>query len=436
MQLDGRTSLINLLHHVAEAAPKMLEKGYPEYDFTLLAHWLGKKLANEILSSLNAVRLELVPRHAEDTWLINAFWDELVCEVSAKPEAYLKKSQALADLVNQFGERWKPSLSEFHIVYAIEYLAIGQEPITLLGVEFFAPTDKALLERNIPKTEVARWNKREGILSLAAVSVMASSGTTASETGRIQIGDALNLMRASALRGLAGRTADDELLQWRITGQYLVEPISEKNPGWAWGFRRPFSPLVMELGDYIRKGIEGLKLDSIDDLPDGIRDRIIRAIYWIAHSATHETADPKVVDLCTSLEILLLPEGRRVADKSSVIALRYSLLGGDLNPPAVKMLYDYRNEVIHGSPLPVVDSRDIWHLRQVCYTTIQLIIYASTGKPSAWTLQELVNALETEEKIERFIRLAGIGVYEGPSLPPLVKTAKNKIKQIRKHEDR
>ena len=338
MKLDNRISVVNLLNHLAESAPKMLKKGEPEFDSTLLSFWLGKELAAELLSALNDVRLELVPRYVEDTDLLNAFWDELVCEVAANPQEYLEWPEALGNLVDQFSDRWTKPLSAFEVIYSIDYLAIGQEPITLLGVEFFAPTDDALAQRAVPKAEVARWSKRGRSFTLAAAGVEAASSAIAFEAGKTQVIDAVNLMQASALYGLAERTPTDELLQWKLSGYYLARSVTTGEPS-EWhlsGFHRQFGPLVDDLGNDIRQGIEGLKLKLLSDLPEDIRDRVLRAIYWIAHSAIHEADDHKFVDLCTALEILLLPEERGVARTGNVIALRYNLLGGHLNPSAVK----------------------------------------------------------------------------------------------------
>ena len=215
MKLDSRAGVANLLNHLAEAAPQMLKKGELELDSTLLSFWLGKELSSELLHALNDLRLELVPRHAEDIQLVNAFWDDLVCEVTANPRIYLEDPLATINLVDEFGDYWKKPLSEFDVIYAIDYLAIGEKPIVLLDMEFFAPTDEALAERGIPKSEIARWSKREGTLTLAAARVEAATSAIAFEAGRRQLAEAIALMQVSTLRGLAGQTSADELLQWK-----------------------------------------------------------------------------------------------------------------------------------------------------------------------------------------------------------------------------
>ena len=230
MKLDGRVSLTNLLNHLAQSAPQRLKKGEPEFSFTRLSSRLGKELAVEFLSSLDEIRLELVPRHAEDDSLLIAFWDELACEVTANPHMYLEKPQALAYLVDQFGDNWKKPLSEFEVIYAIDYLDVGHEPTTLDGVEFFAPTDETLAAKSIPKSEITQWMKRGKTLTLSTVRVEAASNTIAFEAGRNRVANAITLMRASALCGLLKRTMTDELLQWKLSGSYLVRPVTEGEP--------------------------------------------------------------------------------------------------------------------------------------------------------------------------------------------------------------
>lgn len=433
VRLNCRGELADFLHSLAKANPevlKTLKQGEPEFDPTLFAHWLGKELTNEYFSSLNRVRLELVPQHADDTSLVNALWDELVCEVAANPEKYLEDPEMLEFLVDEFGDRWKKPLTEFEVVFAIDWLAIGQEPISLLDVEFFAPSDEALETRAIPKSEVAKWSKGKGTLTLAATRVEAASDYAARAVGSERVANALSLMRIAALRGRTGKPVADELLQWRPSGHSLVRLVAEGGPSeWLWGFRRQFGPLVVDLGNDIRKGIAALGFEQYSIIPADIRDRVSRAIYWVSHSAIHETDDHKIVDLCTALETLLLPEGKATFRKGGVIALRYKLFGGGLSPSAVKRMYDLRNEVVHGDPLPVVGEVDTWQLRLVCLETVGLIVRSYLGQPEVETLEHLVGTVETKEGIESFLEMAEIGIYEGRSLPEIVAVAKEALIQ-------
>ena len=424
MTLHCRASLVSLLKHLAKVAPKMLKRREPEFD-ALLALWLGPELAAELLATLNKLRLELVPQHADDKPLVNAFWDDLVCEAAANSDVYLAQPQTLGDLVDRFGDRWKRPLARFEAVYSIDNLVVGEDPILLHGVEFFAPSDEGLAERRISK-----WRDgKEGTFTLASVDVEAADSTTAVETGRRQVIDAVALMRAAALCGVAGKTLDDDSLQWKLSIHCIVRQVAAAPSEWVECFCRQGKPLILDLGHHIRQGIGDLWLELLSDLPEDIYGRVFRAIYWLAHSVTHEAEDHKVVDLCTALEILLLPEGRKESNKGTVIALRYNLLVGDANPNP-KWLYDRRNDVVHGNQLPVVGPIHTFHLRLFCYKTIELIVRSSGDQPDVSTLQGLIENLETEERLEAFLHLAKIRNPTGSPLPALVEEAKKKLKEL------
>lgn len=437
MKLDSGDTLINLVNHLATAAPPMLKKGEPEFSFTLLSYWLGKELAIELLSALNEIRLELVPNYADDILLVNAFWNELVCEAAANNQTFCDDYRVSFDLIKDFGNQWKKPLSEFEAIYSLSYLKVGKTPITLHGVEFFVPNDEALVDRHIREPEVASWSEEVKSLTLARVRVSASSSTTAFETGKEQVVNALNLLKVSAMQGLAGKMLPDALFQCALAGHHIVRPVTPNSSSeHLFGFQHPPIPSAIELGEYIKKGIRGLGMELLSILPNDIHERIVRSIHWIAHSTTHEGEDYKIVDLCTALEILLIPEERLVGNKGTVIALRYNLLGGSLNPCAVKRLYDRRNDVVHGNKLPLVTQMDIWSLRLVCYSTIDLIVHASAKQPNVSKPQDLIATIETEDGLTKFLNLADMGIYEGSSLLRLVEEAKKKLKKLRSADRR
>ena len=58
--------------------------------------------------------------------------------------------------------------------------------------------------------------------------------------------------------------------------------------------------------------------------------------------------------------------------------------------------------VIHGGLLPVVAPLDTWHLRLVCYTTVNRIISASAERPDLLTLTDLLGTFETKVKTHHF----------------------------------
>ena len=50
MKLDSKVSLVNLMRHLAESAPKMLKKGEPEFEFTLTLVLAWQGLGGPILA--------------------------------------------------------------------------------------------------------------------------------------------------------------------------------------------------------------------------------------------------------------------------------------------------------------------------------------------------------------------------------------------------
>ena len=428
MKLDCKDSLVNLLNRLAQKSPKMLKRGEPKFDALSLR--LGQELADGVAVALNVVRRELVPRHADDKALARAFWDDLLCEAAANSDVYLDQAQALGDLVDDFGDRWKRRLAKHEAVYGIDYLDVGRDPITLLGVEFFSPSDGALAERGISVPDCWKLSDGEkGTFTLARVDVQAADSTTAVETGRRQVVEAITLMRGAGLCGVAGKTLDDDCFQWKLSGYCVVKQVAGESSEWDGRFCRYSKPLIIDLGHHLRQGIGGLRLARLSDLPEDIRDRVFRSMQWLARSVTHEEDDHKVVDLCTALEILLLPDGREVKNKGTVIALRYNLLAGDANPNP-KWLYDRRNDVVHGNQLPVVGPMHTFHLRLVCYKTIELIVRSSAARSDVSRLQELIKNLETVERLEAFLDLAKIRTSTRSPLPDLVKEAKKKLKKL------
>lgn len=430
MKLECKDSLVNLLNRLAKKSPKMLRKGEPRFDGTLF-FWLGQDLAAEVEVALNKLLRELVPRHADNKPLVSAFWDDLLCEAAANSDLYLKQAQALGDLVDEFGDRWKRPLVKYEAAYGIDYLDLGQDPIALHGVDFFSPSFEALAERRI---SVPDWwklsDREERAFTLASVDIEAADSTTAVETGRRQVVDAIALMRTAALCGVAGKTLDDDYFRWKLSGYCVVRQVTAGPSQWDGRFCRQSKPLIVDLGHHIRQGIGDLRLELLSDLPEDIRDRVFRSMYWLAHSATEEVDDHKVVDLCTALEILLLPEGPRVAQKGATIALRYNLLGGGMNPPALKWLYDRRNDVLHGNRLPVVGPMHTWHLRLVCYEVVKTIVLSSKGRPDVLTLEHLIGSVETKDGLSGFLKSAERGMYTGSSLRDLIKEAKKKLVRL------
>ena len=431
MSLECKSALVSVLQRLAKAGGRRLRTDPLYADPALgLELDLGEDLASNLWSAFRQLHLELVPQYADRILLWNAFLQELLIEVDENSHRYATSNQALAELVDEFGERWKQPLKEYEVAFVIDNLSLETDQISLNGIEMFAPSETGLAQKGIPKDLIEQFGKREGTFCIGMAFVQASDIRIAFEALRERAAETLNLLQAAGLEGLTSKPHAHELVQWFLSGHYLVRSINQGLPSnWELqGFHRPYGPTVRPLGKEISKGIAKLRLEELEKRPHEIRDRIKRAMYWIARSSTHESDDHRLVDLCTALEILLLPDGKSERNKGTLIALRYNLLGGTLQPGAVKWMYDRRNEVVHGDPLPVVDQHDIWQLRDVCLSTARLTLSFSTENPTLPTQEGLVSSIETPEQLERFVKFCENGTYHGSQIRFLLKEARKRLR--------
>lgn len=405
-------------------------EGMPNpFDYTALYYRLGEKLARLYMDALNRLRWELHPQHAEDATVIEGLW-ALFTQVASDVAQFSGKS-TLNQRLDDFGRQLKLPLSDFEVAYAIEFMDIGTNPFSIGPVTFVGPHDKTGSNWATDTTWWPRGPSHSGLISAAYTRVAGADYSRASEAGIHQVSDAIDVLRVAALRGLAGRSADDELLQWRMTGAWAVRAVGDSSPQVFSGWRRPFKPLVMDLGSAIQAGLKGVPFNEIvsNTLQPDIQRRLLRAVHWVSGSVVHQDHDHKIVDLCTALEVMLLPNYRG-AGKGELIALRYNLLGGYLNPPAIKGLYDRRSDIVHGSKVGEVGLLDTWHLRLECDTVLRRILEIAKPSPNIKTLEELIATVETREKLEEFIHRCETGTYEGTGLGKIKGAAKALLKQV------
>ena len=117
MRLDCEPTVLEFLSHLAKCALTISRRRSHELSIQFSRSG-GKDLASELLSTLNEVRLELVPQHADD----RPYWEQLICKVDGNPQHFNEAPMALKELVEDFGKAWKKPLSEYEIVYSIENL--------------------------------------------------------------------------------------------------------------------------------------------------------------------------------------------------------------------------------------------------------------------------------------------------------------------------
>ena len=236
------------------------ELPYP-LDYTTLYYRLGENLAGLYLDALNQLRWELHPQHTEDAAVVEGFW-ALFTQIVSNAETFSSRSN-LNKRLEEFGQNLKLPLSEYEVAYAIEFMDIGSDSISIGPVTFVEPTKTPAVNW---ATETDWWDvgsSHKGLISAAYIRTSGSNHGRASESGLQQVSDAIDVIRVAALSGLAGRTANDELLQWQLTGAWSARKVDDSSARVLSGWSHRFRPRVMDIGPAIRAGLKRAPFDEI-----------------------------------------------------------------------------------------------------------------------------------------------------------------------------
>jgi hypothetical protein len=150
---------------------------------------------------------------------------------------------------------------------------------------------------------------------------------------------------------------------------------------------------------------------------------------WILRSVEQEDQDQKIVDLCTALEVMLLP-GYKTGKKWEPLCLRYRFLGGNLTPSALFGLYQMRLNLVHSSTLGAASPQETWTLRSECDTVFRLILQRFKEYPGTGSLEELMEGLETVDALQGFLLQCDAGSFQGKSVKKLAKYAGDRLEVL------
>ena len=120
------------------------------------------------------------------------------------------------------------------------------------------------------------------------------------------------------------------------------------------------------------------------------------------------------------------PNYRR-GNKGELIALRYKLLGGDLNPSGMLRFYEWRSGIVHGTRFGGIGLTDTWLLRLEVGTVLRRILELANQHPEVETLEQLIAVVETRENLEEFIHLCDDGPFRGTGIGKIRGAAKSRL---------
>lgn len=398
-----------------------------------LSHVLGERLFQKYRAALNELLRELAPQHAAQRDLAQAFW-ELFGEVASDPVSYRIRG-GLSNRLDQFAQEWKKPLKLFEVAYRISNLNLGTASFSFGRVSFLTMDDAQLMQWGISRDDALLSHHYDDFVSqpVVIIQVEAADNSRAFETGFQEVLLSLDLLRLAGVRGLIFGL-HDEMFLWRFEGQSMARQISPPHPYPSWGWHRTLRPIIVDMSEHIRKGLEpensNLLAIANGELPEEITVHLERAIMWISTSITRERLDDKVVDLCTALEIMLLP-GYTKGKKGQMIDFRHRLIGGDWEPGGILQLYELRSKIIHGSAINVSRYLDYWYLLLMCFEALKLLVNHSKRNPHVQRLEELIETIESE-RLEDFIHLFENGVFRGKRAREIKDVALLRLRDIRR----
>jgi hypothetical protein len=398
-----------------------------------LSYALGESLSRTYYAALNDVMKELVPHHAPQLDLAQALW-KLFGEVAANTTRYCIRGR-LTKRLDEFAEEWKKPLKLYEVVYLIDNLHLGTEVFTFGHMRFFTMSDAELIRWGFSKDNPLDSSvfKRFTNHAVAVIKVWSSDNSRAFETGLQQVLAGLDLLRLAGVSGRLPRL-DDEMFLWKLDGAWLARQIEDVNQHATQGWYRTFRPLIIDMGPHIREGLESehRSLQAIADgeLPEEITSHLKRAINWISNSVTRERPDDKVVDLCTALETMLLPSYEE-GWKGQMVDLRHRLIGGSWEPGGIFKLYELRSRIVHGGALNVSQHLDYWHLILMCLEALKLIVNNAKRNPQVKKLKDLIETIETKEKLEDFITYFEKGTFKGKYARKVKEAAKKQLRKVK-----
>ncbi|TRZ54008.1 MAG: hypothetical protein D4S01_00230 [Dehalococcoidia bacterium] len=419
------------------------QKGLTDYlkSQDIAPHWgtlliTIPQLRKKYAKAMTALHNELVPNYISVDGLYDSVWN-LFKEVVLNKSVY-QTSSNLDVKISDFCREVKKPLKVFDVVYEVRNFDVGSQRFNLGNVEVFKLTSDYLrslgLDEETSAMEARVFTKWVG-RSVAKVEVNASEIDRAYESGIIKVNSILNVVRVATVWERLSRL-HDEMFLWEL-GDSLAIPKVRPKRGTLWGvsYHSRHHPLIIPMGDSLAKGLENTRswkyiLDG--NLPEDINRRIIKAVEWISHGITSYSLDYKLVDLCTALEILLLPNHKEGL-KGELIALRQVLIGqGSFHSPT-GMLYWYekRSSIIHTGALEVTSYSDYWHLLICCLEIVQNIVCLSQRYPHIHELEELIGIVENRENLEYLIEQCKIGILEGKGINKIKKAAEERLIELK-----
>lgn len=330
-------------------------------------------------------------------------WD-FCCEAFVKRDEYrnhTKMASRVAELLAKLKKPWK----DFEILAVISHLNVTADELVIGDVRLCPLTAQF----------VAEWGLRDGPYlermaaeitgkTAAVTREKAGSSQRAAERAKNKIDDALSTLRFALSGAIRARIPDNQML-FRREELLAVKPVDGDTPpstSWELGYRPMGVEVPIGLAETLREYLAPLEAVTSGDISKRLASRIRRAIHWIGTSATRESHDDKVIDLCTALETLITTKDDK--RKGQAIALRSMLLptclgGGFLDPTMAFRLYDVRSQIIHGSDVRISGDQHSGYLHALAIRVLSDVVRLLQTDSSLTKQSKIISHMESPERL-------------------------------------
>ena len=407
---------INYKEYPSFASYLSIETNAPTWDFALE---IAPKIKDKFWHAMKALQKELVPQYVDINSLYSKLWG-LLREIVLNKSIY-QNPMKLEEKISVFANELKKPLLAFEVLYEIKNFSIGKKQIKLENAEILELTKVYLKELGLAEFFTEKIGETVILIKVEAAEII-----NASAAGRTRAESILNMLRVAVKKELL--TKDDHIFKWEI-GSSIA--FTREKPGdgitWSWG-RSGKAPLIKDMGDNVVKSLSDKKIWKYlleNKMPKDIQTRVNRALEWISYSIATTNLDNKLVNVCTALEILLLPDYKNRHSKGALIALRQVLVRQNVfdSPAGILSLYKQRNNIIHNGYLNITGTSDYNWLLDCCVNVLVKIVRLSQKYQDIDKLEELLGKVESKVTLEDFIKHCEWGIHKGRGIKEIKKLA-------------
>jgi hypothetical protein len=332
------------------------------------------RLATLFYEALGSLRQESAVEHLSSNDLKNAIW-YLVCDVWFNRNT-IRTKEAIGNRLQEFVEAVAKPLSQYEVLLTIANLHIGVPSIAIDNFSLQQVTAEYWDSIGATQGTRLRTMLTERLDGDCLISIR-DSGTSpqrALERATVEAKRGLAIIRTylSAHNGLS-----EEHFLFNVGTFYVVRDlaagevirIGSRAP------RQPFPLRGLIEDQFIQKAKS--QCEIISKSSADLKRYLNLALHWISESMLLESADSKILALCSALESLLCTKSDK--RKGGILACRMVISRLVVkehfpDPGLVLFIYELRSNIVHGSYAEICTDEEYSRLLWIARETLSCVV--------------------------------------------------------------